>query len=173
MAKIGLFYGSKRGDTETAAWQIKEEFDQVEKDLVTVMNVKRIELSKMCEFDKVILGSSTWEEGNLQQFWMRALPQMDSLDLVGKQVAVFGLGDQMEFPTTFQGAIGILAKKARERGADLVGCWPTDGYTFEVSSGVENGHFLGLALDNTNQYEMTDRRIKAWVEQLKSEFGIA
>lgn len=172
MSKIGLFYGSKRGDTENVAYRIKEEFDALADGLVTVFNVKRVELTRMTEFDKIILGSSTWEGGNLQMHWMRALPQMDSLDLSGKQVAVFGLGDQAEFADTFQGAIGILAKKARERGAELVGLWPTEGYTFSASLGVENGHFLGLSLDNLNQHHLSNQRIKTWVGQLQQEFGL-
>lgn len=172
MPTIGLFYGSKRGDTADAAFKIKEVFDTIEEDLVTVFNVKKVDLSKLEEFDKLILGSSTWEDGDLQMHWKRAFPQMDDINLSDKQVAVFGLGDQSEFSTTFQSAMGTLAQKARERGAELVGFWPTDGYTFQESPGVEDGHFFGLALDNTNQHEKTDKRIEAWVQQIAREFGV-
>ncbi|NJP04950.1 MAG: flavodoxin [Chloroflexaceae bacterium] len=172
MAKIGLFYGSKRGNTADAAMTIKESFDQVEPDLVEVHNVKRIELSKMNEYEKIILGSSTWEAGQLQMHWKRAFPQMDEIDLHGKQVAVFGFGNQSEFNTTFQGGIAILSQKARERGADLVGLWPIDGYQVADCPAVEDGHFVGLALDNTNQHELTKERIQTWVQQLISEFGL-
>lgn len=173
MTRIGLFYGSKRGDTQSAAKKIKEAFDAVQKDLVTLHDVKNsTDLSMMAEYDKLILGSSTWENGGLQEHWLAAFPQMDSVDLQGKQVAVFGLGDQYEFSSTFQGAIGVLAHKARERGAQLVGLWPTKGYEFDASPAVEDGHFLGLALDNMNQFEMSSKRIKAWVKQLTSEFGL-
>ncbi len=172
MSRIGLFYGSKRGDTADAAEKIKEAFDKVEKDLVDVYNVKKVDLSRMEEYDKLILGSSTWEEGSLQMHWMRAIPQMDALDLSGKQVAIFGLGNQSEFPTTFQTAMATLATRARERGAELVGLWPVDGYEFDESPAVEDGRFVGLALDNANQYELTEDRIKTWVRQLTREFGL-
>ncbi len=172
MPKIGLFYGSKRGDTADAAEKIKKSFDSIEKDLVTVFNIKKVEVTKLEEYDKLILGSSTWEEGDLQLHWKRAFPQMDSLDLNGKQVAVFGLGNQSEFSTTFQTAIGTLARKARERGAALVGLWPAEDYDFLESPAVEGDHFLGLALDNTNQYELTEDRIDIWVQQIAREFGI-
>lgn len=172
MPKIGLFYGSKRGDTADAAIKIKEVFDTIEQDLVAVFNVKKVDLSQLEEFDKLILGSSTWEDGDLQMHWKRAFPQMDAIDLSNKQVAVFGLGDQSEFSTTFQSAMGTLARKARERGAALVGFWPIDGYQFKESPGVENGVFLGLALDNMNQYELTDKRIQTWVQQIAREFGL-
>ncbi len=172
MSRIGLFYGSKRGDTADAAEKIKEAFDKVEQDLVDVYNVKKVDLSRMQEYDKLILGSSTWEEGSLQMHWMRAISQMDALDLSGKQVAVFGLGNQSEFPTTFQTAMGTLATRARAQGAELVGRWPIDGYEFDETPAVEDGWFVGLALDNTNQYELTEDRIKTWVKQLTREFGL-
>ncbi len=172
MPKIGLFYGSKRGDTADAAEQIQKIFNKIEKDLVDVYNVKKVELTKLTEYDKIILGSSTWEEGELQLHWKRAFPQMDEIDLSGKQVAVFGLGNQSEFSTTFQSAIGTLARKARERGAELVGFWPIDGYDFMESPAVEDDMFLGLPLDNTNQYEMTEDRIITWVQQVAQEFGL-
>lgn len=173
MPKIALVYGSKRGDTADAAAKIKKAFDAFEKDLVEVFNVKRIELSKLEEYDKLILGSSTWEDGALQLHWQRAFPQMDNVNLSGKQVAVFGLGNQSEFSTTFQTAMGTLARKARERGAELVGLWPSEGYDFLESPAVEGDYFLGLALDNSNQYELTDSRIDTWVQQVAREFGVA
>ena len=172
MPKIGLFYGSKRGDTADAAEKIQKAFNKIDNGLVEIFNVKKVALSKLEEYDKLILGSSTWEEGDLQMHWKRAFPQMDTLDLSGKQVAVFGLGNQSEFSTTFQSAIGTLARKARERGAELVGFWPIDGYDFLESPAVEDDMFLGLPLDNTNQYEMTDERILTWVQQVVQEFGL-
>jgi flavodoxin I len=173
MVKIGVFYGSKRGDTRDAAEKIQQEFDAIQPGSASVFNVKKAPLGQMAECDKIVLGSSSWEEGSLQEHWMRVLPQMDEIDLSGKQVAVFGLGDQYEFGHSFQGAIGVLANKARERGAQVVGYWPTEGYDFSFSSAVEDGHFLGLALDNANQYELTEKRIKTWVEQVAKAFGIA
>jgi flavodoxin I len=174
MTTIGLFYGSSKGSTEGAASRIKKEFDKtVQAGLVTVVNVKEDDdLSNMAGYDKLILGTSTWEDGQLQEDWQAVFAQLDTLDLSGKQVAVFGFGDQYEFGDTFQSAIGILARKARERGAEIVGLWPHTGYDFTHSDGVEDGHFLGLALDSVNQYEQTRPRIKAWVGQLSGEFGL-
>jgi flavodoxin I len=37
---------------------------------------------------------------------------------------------------------------------------------------VKDGKFVGLVLDEDNQSELTDGRIKNWVAQLKQEFGI-
>jgi flavodoxin I len=173
MQKIGLFYGSKRGNTQDAATRIKEAFDAIEQDLVTVVNIKKVEdPSIFAKYDVLILGSSTWEKGQLQAHWKRFLPTLETLDLTGKKVAVFGLGDQSEFCTTFQGGMGILARKVRERGGELVGFWPNEGYTFVESPALEEGQFPGLALDYMNQGELTKERIETWVQQLQGELSL-
>lgn len=171
--KIGLFFGSSGGNTEKAAQLIEQELTAVQSQAsITVVNVMNGGLEQMTGYDKLILGSPTTDDGELQEDWADVFEQMDALGLSGKQVAVFGLGDQVEYPTSFQDAIGMLARKARERGATLVGFWPTEGYTFEKSGGVENGAFMGLSLDFDNQSDLTAERVKSWVRQIAGEFGV-
>lgn len=172
MTTIGLYYGTCTGNTEEVAQEMKRAFDTLQPGMVTLVDVAETDLSGMITFDKLILGVPTWNIGELQSDWEDRLPEMDELDLHGKQVAVFGLGDEGGYPDTYQDALGILARKARERGAELVGLWPTDGYTFDASVAVEDGHFLGLALDNDITPELTDGRIKQWVQQVAAEFGV-
>ncbi|MCY7406147.1 MAG: flavodoxin FldA, partial [Alkalinema sp. CAN_BIN05] len=76
------------------------------------------------------------------------------------------------YADSFQDAIGNLEEKISERGGMTVGYWSTVGYEFNQSKGVKDGKFVGLVLDEDNQSELTDRRIKNWVAQLKQEFGI-
>jgi flavodoxin I len=174
MTRIGLFYGSSAGNTEDAAQMIKKEFDALHPGVVSMVNVASYgDLKAMETYDKIIMGASSWLDGGLQEDWFRVLPQLDTVNLNGKQVAVFGLGDQRNYPSAFQDAIGILAKRARARGGELVGTWPTEDYTFTHSEGVENGVFLGLALDYDNQLHLTTQRVKSWVQQLVREFGLA
>lgn len=174
MTSIGLFYGSSKGNTETAAQRIKRELGKAAQDAtISMINVNEADLSTLGDYDKIILGTSTWENGQLQEDWLKVFRQMDTMDLSGKQVAVFGMGDQYEFADTFQNALGTLARKARERGAELVGLWPDEDYDYTASEGVEDGHFLGLALDITNQYDETRPRIKAWSKQIAGEFGLS
>lgn len=56
---------------------------------------------------------------------------------------------------------------------DLVGLWSTKWYQHWGSLALEGDYFLGLALDDDHQPELTDERIQTWVAQLISEFGIA
>ena len=44
----------------------------------------------------------------------------------------------------------------------MVGAVPVDGYTFDASDAVVDGHFVGLALDEVNESDKTDARIDAW-----------
>ena len=95
----------------------------------------------------------------------------------GKKVAYFGTGDQIGYADNFQDAMGILEEKITELGSTTIGYWPTNGYDHneskaEQDEGENAGNFVGLALDDDNQPDLTDERIKKWVAQLKTEFGI-
>ncbi len=173
MTNIGLFYGSSAGNTEYAARMIQREFHAMHPDLVTLVNVAAYgSVESMQNYDKILVGVSSWADGGLQEDWQRVFTQMDSLQLPGKQAAVFGLGDQIRYPEAFQDAIGIIGRKLRERGAELVGLWPTEGYSFTRSAGVEGDHFLGLSLDYDNELHLSEQRIRQWVKQVAQEFGM-
>ncbi|MCC6615332.1 MAG: flavodoxin [Anaerolineae bacterium] len=173
MAKIGLFYGSNDGHTEDVAERIRVAFDAYEPDLVSVANIAHTSIEDIEHWDKLIFGIPTWNIGQLQDDWYIFFPKMDALDLTGKTIAIFGLGDQYEYSSTFLDAVGILADKVMECGGDLVGLWSAKGYQHWDSLALEGDYFLGLALDEDHQPELTDSRIQAWVAQLISEFGIA
>jgi flavodoxin I len=68
--------------------------------------------------------------------------------------------------------MGILEEKISELGGTTVGYWSTEGYEHSESKAVKGDKFVGLALDEDNQSDLTDERIKRWVAQLKSEFGL-
>ena len=81
MAKIGMFYGSTTGNTETAANLIKKEFDKLDTGSSgSVFNVAVDPVSKMMDFDCLILGSSSWGDGELQDDWNDVWDQMDDLE---------------------------------------------------------------------------------------------
>ena len=170
MSQIGLFVGSTTGKTEEAAEMVQKEFGG--EDVVTILNVAEVEASDMENYDKIIVGCPTWDIGALQSDWEGLFDDLDDVDFSGKKVAYFGTGDQIGYADNFQDAMGILEEKISGLGGSTVGHWPTDGYEHEESKGVKNGKFVGLALDDDNQPELTDDRIKKWVGQLKSEFGV-
>ncbi len=170
MSQIGLFVGSTTGKTEEAAETVQKEFGG--EDVVTILNVADIEASELENYDKIIIACPTWDIGELQSDWQGIFDDLDDLDFKGKKVAYFGTGDQIGYADNFQDALGILEEKISGLGGTTVGHWPTDGYEHEASLAVKNGKFVGLALDEDNQPEMSGDRIKKWVAQLKTEFGI-
>ena len=170
MAKIGLFFGTQTGNTESAAETIQTEFggDSV----VDVKDVADIEIEELNDYEYLIIGCPTWNVGELQGDWDGLFEDLDNVNFTGKKVAYFGAGDQVGYSDNFQDAMGILEEKISGLGGTTVGYWPTDGYDHTQSKAERSGKFVGLALDEDNQPELTDDRIKAWVTQLKSEFGV-
>ncbi len=161
MAKIGIFYGSTTGVTEEVANKISEKLDNAD-----VYNIAG-NLEKMNDYDVIVMGTSTWGYGDLQDDWQGVLDDMPSLNLSGKKVAYFGTGDQSSFSDTFIDGIGIIHEKIKDSGVTLIGETETDGYTFDGSRGVEDGKFLGLAIDEVNQSDLTDERVEKWTEEIK------
>lgn len=169
MSKIGLFYGSTNGNTNEAAEKLAE---AIGKDSVELINIDEAETADFAKFNAVILGTSTWGTGDLQEDWDFFLPKFDEIDFAGKKAAIFGLGDQEGFPDTFADGMKILYDKSVGKGAEHVGPWPKEGYNFTASAAMMDGQFLGLVLDVDNQPEMTDERIAKWAAQIKESLLI-
>lgn len=168
--KIGLFYGSTTCYTEMAAEKIRAIIGE---DLIDIHNVKESPLSLMAEYDFLILGISTWDFGEIQEDWNEIWDQIDGVPLSGKTVALFGLGDQEGYGEWYLDAMGMLHDELKKTGANIVGYWPNDeSYEFEASKALtaDECEFVGLALDEDSQYELSDERIANWVEQILVEY---
>jgi len=168
--KIGLFYGSTTCYTEIAAEKIR---DILGEDLLTLHNIKDEPLKGAEQYDFIILGISTWDYGELQEDWESQWDDIDSLDLNGKTVAIYGMGDQVGYTDWFQDAVGMLHDKIADQKVNRIGFWPnTPDYEFEASKALteDESHFVGLALDEDSQYDLTDDRMATWVEQILIEY---
>ncbi len=172
MAKIGLFYGSNTGFTEQVADQVKELLDNTEPGLAELFNISHATPQDIAQWDCLIFGIPTVNVGQLQDDWDVFWPHLDEIDFTGKKVAIFGLGDQYNYSTTFLDAAGILANKVKERGGELVGEWPTTGYQFETSLALDGDHFMCLALDEESESNLTQSRLETWMPQVLAAFGI-
>lgn len=176
MTTIGLFYGSTTCYTEMAGEKIIEAFTQHIPDVkVDFFDIKDAGLNNTAHYDYLIFGISTWDFGEIQEDWEAQWQDVAELDLDGKLVMLYGLGDQYGYAEWFQDALGMLHDVVVARGAAVVGYWPnTPDYEFEQSKALinDNKTFVGLALDDENQFELTEDRIKRWVLQLKSELQL-
>ena len=170
MAKIGLFYGTQTGNTQTIAELIQKELGGA--GVVDLQDVSNVDVRDFDNYECIIIGCPTWNMGELQADWEGLYNELDSVDFKGKKVAYFGAGDQVGYADNFQDAMGILEEKITSLGGKTVGYWPTDGYDFSESKAVRDGKFVGLAIDEDNQSELTDSRVKSWVSQLKRDFGL-
>ena len=168
--KIGLFYGSNSDNSKIVAEMIREAFAHYTPVPVDLFDIATANVEKMQTYENLIIGCPTWYIGQLQEDWDISLPELEQLDLQGKRVALFGLGDQFGYPDTFVDAIGILGRQFEAAGAERVGFTATDGFEFDYSEGAEDGVFLGLAVDEDNQSELTPDRVNNWVHQLIEEF---
>ncbi|KAB0286187.1 flavodoxin FldB [Vibrio sp. D420a] len=169
--KIGLFYGSTTCYTEMAAEKIR---GIIGEDLVDIHNVKETPLSLMADYDLLLLGISTWDFGEIQEDWNEIWDDLATTPVKGKVVALFGLGDQEGYGEWFLDAMGLLHDELKTVGAEFVGYWPNDdSYEFEASKALteDQSQFVGLALDEDSQYELSDERIAAWVEQVLVEYS--
>ena len=171
MSKIGLFFGTTTGKTDAAADLIIEALGGEE--VVTKYDIADVTGDEFDEYDNIIIASPTWNIGELQSDWEGYFDDLDNIDFKGKKVAYFGTGDQVGYADNFQDAMGILEEKISELGGTTVGYWPNEGYEDDIESKALKGNkFVGLALDDDNQSDLTEERIQAWTAQLKTEFGL-
>jgi len=168
MNKIGLFYGTSTQKTASVAKKVEEAFgeDKIEMVPVEMAWQKEFEL-----YDNLIVGVSTWFDGELPDYWDEIIPELSSMKLKGKKVAIFGLGNQVDYPDNFVDGIGILADVFESAGAELVGFTSKEGYTFNLSRAVRGEQFAGLVLDLENEPDKTDQRIQDWVKLLQKDFA--
>lgn len=88
-------------------------------------------------------------------------------------MALFGCGDQEDYAEYFCDALGTIRDIIEPRGATIVGHWPTAGYHFEASKGLaDDDHFVGLAIDEDRQPELTAARVEKWVKQVSAELHL-
>ncbi|HEY4788198.1 MAG TPA: flavodoxin [Bacteroidales bacterium] len=167
MKKIGLLYSFKSYKTAKVAEKIKEEFKDAS---IEAINAESITEDQFLQFDNLILGVPTWFDGELPNYWDEFGPAIEDMDLKGKLIGLFGLGNQVDYPENFLDAVGIMAQLLESRGAKIVGKTSVAGYTFESSKAQQKDKFLGLAIDFENQATKNKDRIKEWVKQLSAEF---
>ncbi len=164
MKSIGIFYGSTTGVTEGIASKIASVMNV---DYSDVHDVSETDPSVLGGYDMLVLGTSTYGEGDLQDDWYDFISGAESLDLKDKKIALFGCGDE-SMTMSFCGAVGVIYSRMQTTGARFIGEFSAECYDFEESDACHDGKMaVGLLLDEVNHPELTDERISKWVETLK------
>lgn len=169
MAKIGIIYGgAPDGSTIKVAALLREGFGSKSTELCSVSEALKVD---KLNYDLLILGTSTWDADNLSELWRDFLRRFRGHLLMGCPVALFGLGDQIEYPDSFADGMGELYKALPSRDM-LIGRWPIRGYTYYYSPAEENENFVGLVIDEDSQPKLTKERVERWVQQIKEELRL-
>lgn len=165
MKKTGIFYGSTTGTTESVARLIADKLGIAPAD---VHEVSKVDTALVESYDALILGTSTWGDGELQDDWYDGLKVLQGAHLSGKIVALFGCGDSESYSDTFCDAMGLLYEGLKDSGCTFVGAVDDSDYTYSASVAAADGKFVGLALDDVNESDRTDDRVSAWAAQLQA-----
>jgi flavodoxin II len=170
MAKILIVFGSDTGNTEEVAEKVRGHLSD-DSNIVEIVDVKDVEIAQIDSANLCIFGIPTWDFGGIQGDWEDFEASLSACDFENKAVALFGLGDQFGYGDYFIDAVGWLHEIILPLGADIKGYWPVDGYVFEESRALstDRRYFFGLAIDEDQQFELSDKRIKQWVIQLRQE----
>lgn len=163
--KTGIFYASTTGTTESVAKKIAKALGVDEKD---VINVKDAAPSAVADYDVIILGSSTWGAGDMQNDMHDFLDGVQALDLEGKKVAFFGCGDE-KMAKTFCNAVGYMYDMMKPTHAKFIGAYPAEVYNFKHTEAEKDGKIVGLLIDDTNHADLTEPRVRQWAAVIREE----
>jgi len=164
---IGLYYSTQTGNTETVAGKIAEMCGE------PAQEIGDVSAADLSQHDGLIVGAPTWHtDADTERSgtaWDDVLDEIRGLSLSGKPVAVFGVGDSVSYSENFCDAIEELHDAFVSAGAKMVGYVDPSGYQHESSKSIRDGKFLGLPLDEDNEYDMTDARLNTWMQELKAQ----
>ncbi|ATR91824.1 flavodoxin [Porphyromonas gingivalis] len=160
MKSIGIFYGSSTGTTSDLAQKIASALGV---DSANVMDVANADAAAAAKYDVLLLGSSTWGLGDLQDDWESFLPKLKGENLSGKKVGLFGCGDASSYSDTFCAALGTIKAELANTGCTFIGAYPAEGYSYDETTAEENGQLIGLCVDDANEPDQTEARMERWI----------
>lgn len=156
-----VIYGTSTGTCESIAESIASKLG------TEAINVTDMTEDTINNNVNLILGTSTWGAGELQDDWYDGIKVLKAADLSNKTVAIFGCGDSESYPDTFCGGMKELYDVSIAANANVLKGVSIDGYNFDDSEAVIEGNFVGLALDDVNEDDKTEERIDNWLETIK------
>lgn len=172
--KIGIFYGTSTGNTSTIAGYIAAAFGEDADEPIEIDEIQGSVANKFAEYDALVVGTPTWNTGADTERsgtgWDEIYyGEMQDLKINGKKVAVFGLGDQISYSENYADATGELHDVFQKLGCQMLGYTSQDGYEHTASKSIRGDKFCGLLCDEINQDDLSEKRVKNWVKQLRDE----
>jgi len=174
MKKIGIFYWPLKGNVERTAEVIAKKFEGYS---VEIFSLDKVVAEDLFKFDYLIFGNSTvgashWEDATDDNNWYLMFHDVEqkNMDFKNKKIALYSLGDQVNYPHNFVDSLQLVYSHFKGMNASIVGRWPNKGYEFKESQALDGDEFVGLVLDLDNQEETLEPYTTRWVEMLKKEF---
>ena len=159
-----IFYASSTGNTGDVAEKIAKKLGNIKS-----FDLAGTDIEKINDYEKIILGGSTWGDGELNDDWEDVWSNFCKLDFTNKTIALFGLGDQESYSYEFSSALGTIYEQVVSAGAKVIGFTSTDGYYHDGSKAQIEDKFVGLVIDEDNQSDLTNERIDNWINSIKNE----
>jgi len=168
--QIAVLFGPLGGNAEKVANTIKNKLGEHNCVLVPVSAADNALIKK---YDRIIFGVSTigthtWTDNKTRSDWDIFLPKFRDIDLSGKHVAIYGLGDQIAYANHFVDDMKIVYDIVIQQGGKVIGQWPTEGYDFNDSEAIIDNMFVGLAIDEDRQSDLTEERVNNWIDEIAS-----
>ena len=129
---VTILVASMTGNAEMAAEAILEVLEDEGFD-VSLMRMEKITVTELMSLATVVICSSTYGEGEVPDNGkpLYAALNDESIDLSNLRFAVFGLGDKMNYPSTYNNGGKRWDTILQQRGAKSL----LDRYRFDASSG--------------------------------------
>lgn len=162
MKKTGIFYASATGTTASVARRIGAALSVADADIHDVADTAP---DRLGDYEKIIIGSSTYGSGDLEDDMSDFIDGAAALDLEGREIAIFGCGDET-MSETFCNAVGTLYRRLKDTGARMIGEFPADVYSFADTTARDGATMRGLLIDDVNHPDLTDARIAAWTKEI-------
>ena len=158
--RTGIFYGSTTGMTESLAAKIAARTGVAQTD---VHNVADASADEAEGYDLLLLGSSTWGCGELQDDWYDFLDALKRKALSGKRVALFGCGDAGIYSDTFCDAMAEIRDGLASTGCTFVGGFDAEEYPGCGSRLCQDGEAIGWAVDDSASDAENQMRMELWI----------
>lgn len=119
MSKILMLYASATGNTELMAEAIVAYLEDRNNEVVTkTFDFDSIDVEELFIYDAILVGTHTWDDGELPYEVEDFYEELDDVDITGKVFGVFGSADS--FYDTYGGAVDLMADRLQNLGAKVV-----------------------------------------------------
>ena len=173
MSKTAIFFSPQGGNVNSVADKLGE---LIGNDRVDIFPVTEVEKEDVDKYNKIILVGSTvgadhWDNETIVDEWIEFFSKIKEISFEDKKVAIVGLGNSVLYPSHFADDMAVLYEGVLKQNARVFGFVDAEGYDFEDSEALnDDGLFCGLPIDEDNEPELSEDRLKRWILQLQADF---